>query len=202
MNITTIKQNSSYTEIINKSKFIAYSFCLQSFEQIDTFLQETKQKYADATHICYAYKFFGNEKAVDNGEPQGTAGKPILECIKKQNLSNVLVVVVRYFGGIKLGAGGLTRAYGNLAQKVIAISDTKQIFECKKIEFCLPITESKKLTYLSNMYDIFEPKFEYGQVIKITLYCQTNQVEQTAQKIESIFSQKINFEVSEQVFLI
>lgn len=202
MNITTIKQNSSYTEIINKSKFIAYSFCLQSFEQIDTFLQETKQKYADATHICYAYKFFGNEKAVDNGEPQGTAGKPILECIKKQNLSNVLVVVVRYFGGIKLGAGGLTRAYGNLAQKVIAISDTKQIFECKKIEFCLPITESKKLTYLSNMYDIFEPKFEYGQVIKITLYCQTNQVEQTAQKIENIFSQKINFEVSEQVFLI
>ena len=202
MNITTIKQNSSYTEIINKSKFIAYSFCLQSFEQIDTFLQEIKQKYADATHICYAYKFFGNEKAVDNGEPQGTAGKPILECIKKQNLSNVLVVVVRYFGGIKLGAGGLTRAYGNLAQKVIAISDTKQIFECKKIEFCLPITESKKLTYLSNMYDIFEPKFEYGQVIKITLYCQTNQVEQTTQKIENIFSQKINFEVSEQVFLI
>ena len=135
MNITTIKQNSEYTEIINKSKFIAYSYCLQNFEQIDDFLQQLKQKYADATHICYAYKFFGSEKAVDDGEPQGTAGRPILEAIKKQNLSNVFVAVVRYFGGIKLGAGGLTRAYGNLAQKVISISDTRQLFECKTSAF-------------------------------------------------------------------
>ncbi|MBO7508142.1 MAG: YigZ family protein, partial [Clostridia bacterium] len=154
MNILTIEKDSIFEEAINKSKFIAYSFALKNFEQIEKYLNMLQKEYSDATHICYAYKFLGTEKAVDNGEPQGTAGKPILECIKKQNYSNVLVVVVRYFGGIKLGAGGLTRAYGNSAQKVLTQSGQKQMFECKKVAFKLPITENKKLSFLSNIQDM------------------------------------------------
>ena len=202
MNITTIKQNTEYTEIINKSKFIAHSFCLQNLDQIDDFLQVLRQKYADATHICYAFKFFGNEKAVDDGEPQGTAGRPILDTIKKQNLTNVLIAVVRYFGGIKLGAGGLTRAYAGMAQKVLANSGTKQLFECKKVEFCLPITDNKKLSLFSNLTDICESKIEYGENIHVVLFCKAEQTDETIKKIENIFAKKIDFQIGEQTVLI
>ena len=161
-----------------------------------------QKKYSDATHICYAYKFLGSEKAVDNGEPQGTAGKPILECIKKQNYSNVLVVVVRYFGGIKLGAGGLTRAYGNSAQKVLAQSGQKQMFECKKISFKLPISENKKVSFLSNIQDVFDLKTTYDQNINISFFAKIEQIEAVLKQIENIFSHKLEFEISEQTFLI
>lgn len=202
MNITTINNNSEYTEIINKSKFVGYSFCLQNLRQVDDILRDLKQKYSDATHICYAYKFFGNEKAVDDGEPQGTAGRPILDSIKKQNLSNVLVVVIRYFGGIKLGAGGLTRAYAGIAQKVLANSGTKQIFECKKIEFCLPISDSKKILLMSNMQNVCQSKIEYGESISILLFCKAEQTDETLKKIENIFAKKINFEIGDQTVLL
>lgn len=115
---TTVQQ---VTEI-KKSKFISFVFYVQTVEEIKAHLQQLNKTYADATHICYAYVVKDNgvkEKAVDNGEPSGTAGKPILDCIKKQNYVNMLVAVVRYFGGIKLGAGGLVRAYSQGAKSVI-----------------------------------------------------------------------------------
>ena len=100
--------------IINKSRFIAYKLDLTSLEQVKPFLAELKKEHKKANHVCYAYVYkqeIVSEKCSDDGEPGGTAGYPILNVIKKKNLTNVLVAVVRYFGGIKLGAGGLTRAY-------------------------------------------------------------------------------------------
>jgi len=99
---------------INKSKFIAYRLDLSSISDVKPFLEKLKKEHKKARHFCYAYVFnkeVVSEKCSDDGEPQGTAGYPILNVIKKKSLTNVLVVVVRYFGGIKLGAGGLTRAY-------------------------------------------------------------------------------------------
>lgn len=99
---------------INKSKFIAYKLDLSSVTEVKPFLEKLKKEHKKARHFCYAYVFNKegiSEKCSDDGEPQGTAGYPILNVIKKKSLTNVLVVVVRYFGGIKLGAGGLTRAY-------------------------------------------------------------------------------------------
>ena len=99
---------------ISKSKFIAYKKELASLEEVKAFLLELKKEHKKATHICYAYVYKNeviSEKCSDDGEPSGTAGYPILNVIKKKNLTNVLVAVVRYFGGIKLGAGGLSRAY-------------------------------------------------------------------------------------------
>ena len=100
--------------IINKSRFIAYKLELNSLEQVKPFLESLRKEHKKANHVCYAYvynKDMVSEKCSDDGEPGGTAGYPILNVIKKKNLTNVLVAVVRYFGGIKLGAGGLTRAY-------------------------------------------------------------------------------------------
>lgn len=100
--------------IINKSRFVAYKLDLHSLEQVKPFLDTLRKEHKKANHVCYAYVYSLNqvsEKCSDDGEPTGTAGYPILNVIKKKNLTNVLVAVVRYFGGIKLGAGGLTRAY-------------------------------------------------------------------------------------------
>lgn len=103
---------------IKKSKFVAYSFELNQLEDVKKHIEELKKHHKKATHICYAYVFNNgivSEKCCDDGEPSGTAGYPILQIIKKKNLKNIMVVVVRYFGGIKLGAGGLMRAYTKVA---------------------------------------------------------------------------------------
>lgn len=111
------------TEIeIKKSRFVAYAFELKSLQEVKPILEELKKQHKKATHICYAYVCnIGavSEKCSDDGEPSGTAGYPILNVVKKKNLTNILVAVVRYFGGIKLGAGGLTRAYTKAAAEVL-----------------------------------------------------------------------------------
>jgi uncharacterized YigZ family protein len=103
---------------INKSRFIGYVARAQTEEEAHAFIAKIKKQHWDATHNCSAYIAGSNDqyqKADDDGEPSGTAGRPILEVIKKTGLKDTVVVVTRYFGGIKLGAGGLIRAYGKAA---------------------------------------------------------------------------------------
>lgn len=103
---------------IQKSKFITHLRHVDSEEEARAFIQTMKKKYFDARHNCSAYVLGENadkQKSNDDGEPGGTGGNPILEVIKKNGLTNVVVVVTRYFGGIKLGAGGLIRAYSHAA---------------------------------------------------------------------------------------
>ena len=104
---------------IKKSKFIAYAFNISSKEEVDEILIELKKEHRKARHLPYAYKFDNNIKKSDDKEPSNTAGGPILNIIEKNNINNILIVVIRYFGGIKLGAGGLIRAYGAAAKEVI-----------------------------------------------------------------------------------
>ena len=103
-----------------KSKFYGYLISCSSEEEILSFLNNLKKEHKKATHICYAYRLRSplKEKAVDDGEPSGTAGRPILNVLQKKDLNDVCVFVVRYFGGIKLGAGGLVRAYTKTTSKV------------------------------------------------------------------------------------
>ncbi len=99
--------------IEKKSKFFGYLLYCNDEKQIKNALDYLKVEHKKATHICYAYRLSSPfaEKAVDDGEPSGTAGRPILNVLQKKNLNNVVVFIVRYFGGIKLGAGGLVRVY-------------------------------------------------------------------------------------------
>lgn len=108
--------------IEKKSKFLGYCITVNCAEEVEQFINNLKKEHKKCTHICYAYSISGATmlaKAVDDGEPSGTAGRPILNVIEKKNLKNILVVVVRYFGGIKLGAGGLVRAYTKCASSVV-----------------------------------------------------------------------------------
>lgn len=114
------------TEIeINRSRFIGYAQRVESEEEAREFIASIKKKHWDATHNCSAYLIGMRDeiqKADDDGEPSGTAGKPILEVLKRTNVKDTVVVVTRYFGGIKLGAGGLIRAYGKTASETLKAS--------------------------------------------------------------------------------
>jgi uncharacterized YigZ family protein len=110
----TIQAYGAAETIIKKSRFIGHAKPIQSEEEAVQFIAAIKKEHASATHNCSAYVFGERDqiqKQSDDGEPSGTAGKPILEVIKHQELKNIAVVVTRYFGGIMLGAGGLIRAY-------------------------------------------------------------------------------------------
>lgn len=118
----TVKYFGSTQLTIQKSRFIGYVKRVETEEAALEFIQEIKKKHYDATHNCSAYLIGEHnhiQKANDDGEPSGTAGVPMLEVLKKQNLKDTVVVVTRYFGGIKLGAGGLIRAYGNTTSEAI-----------------------------------------------------------------------------------
>ena len=109
--------------VINKSRFIAYLFDLNSLDDVENNIKELRREHKKANHFCYAYVYkreVNSERCGDDGEPGGTAGYPILNVIKKKNLTNTMIVVVRYFGGIKLGAGGLTRAYTKASASVVS----------------------------------------------------------------------------------
>lgn len=111
---TTVRNYAFHEIVIKKSRFIGHAKPVGTEEEAVAFIEELKKKYWDATHNCSAYLIGErdqHQKALDDGEPSGTAGKPILEVIKNRGLKNVVVVVTRYFGGIMLGAGGLVRAY-------------------------------------------------------------------------------------------
>ena len=114
---------SDETELeIKKSRFINLVFHIEAEAEAEAILAEIRKKHYKATHVCWAYVLNTNprrQKASDDGEPSGTAGKPILEVIDHRDLKDVLVVVIRYFGGIKLGTGGLIRAYGGGASDVL-----------------------------------------------------------------------------------
>ncbi|TXL65015.1 YigZ family protein [Cerasibacillus terrae] len=118
----TVKNEGSDEIIIQKSRFIGYVKRVETEEAAQEFIHHIKKKHHDATHNCSAYIIGEHDqiqKANDDGEPSGTAGVPILEVLKKQHLKDTAVVVTRYFGGIKLGAGGLIRAYSSTTSQAI-----------------------------------------------------------------------------------
>lgn len=145
----TIDNNIENEIIINKSRFITNLIKIESIDDAKEKLECIKNKYNDATHNCYAYIIDNYKKASDDGEPSGTAGLPILNVLDSNELSNILCVVTRYFGGIKLGAGGLVRAYTNSVtnslektnirdlKKVILITITFKYDNTKNIDFIL-----------------------------------------------------------------
>lgn len=118
----TIKEFGSHEITIQKSRFIGYVKRVQNEDEALTFIAKIKKEHYNATHNCSAYIIGDHDqiqKANDDGEPSGTAGVPMLEVLKKRNLKNTAIVVTRYFGGIKLGAGGLIRAYGSTTSETI-----------------------------------------------------------------------------------
>lgn len=148
--IITIKQAHSIENVISKSRFIAYIKPVSTENEAKAFIDEIKTKHKDATHNCSAYTVgpeMNIQKANDDGEPSGTAGIPMLEILKKQEIHNVCVVVTRYFGGIKLGAGGLIRAYSGAVRDVIYDIGRVELREAIPVSVTLDYDQTGKFEY-------------------------------------------------------
>ena len=162
----SIKENSTYLYEIKKSKFYVLLCKVNNLEEIDKYLNEAKSKYKDATHYCYGYIIDSYSKASDDGEPQGTAGLPILEILNKKKLNYILCIVIRYFGGIKLGAGGLIRAYSNSVLEAINNNEIIELIDGYLVELKTDYNNKKDIEYLFKNNII---KADYQEDITYTL---------------------------------
>ena len=140
----TIGENVSNEIVIKNSRFIALFYKISSVD-IEKFLDEVKELYPKATHYCYAYIYNDIKRFSDDGEPGGTAGMPILNVLEKEELNNTLCVVVRYFGGIKLGAGGLVRAYTKAVTETLKIADFLYLEKGYKVRISFKYNEEKQI---------------------------------------------------------
>lgn len=183
----TIKITDEY-EItkIKWSRFIGNIFHVETKNDVENALQEAKKKYPDASHHCYAYRYeispqkdiFNNtiflakqQKTFDDGEPTGTAGKPILQILEKQNLYNILLIVTRYFWGTLLGVGGLVKAYGDCAKETVNHAKIEETEITKTIEFSYSFDDIKTIKNICNKYHVtlLEEKYEEKIQIKIAI---------------------------------
>lgn len=153
--------------VIEKSRFLAAAIHVDSVQQATDFIAAKRKKYFDATHNCYGYVVGDKAKFSDDGEPQGTAGQPIYECIKSCGLDQVCVVVTRYFGGIKLGAGGLVRAYGGSCAEVLKSAPRVNMIDCTLASAVVDYTYLKPLRRAVLAAGAKEHSVQYGD--KVTL---------------------------------
>ncbi len=165
----SIKNNIENTTIINKSKFITKLYFINSLNEIDSILNEVSKEYKDATHVCFAYILNGKEKCSDNGEPSGTAGMPILNVLKKNNLNNILAIVIRYFGGIKLGAGGLVRAYSNSITNALNLTEIISLTFGYLVELEFAYDQIKLVDYILNDKRIISKEYNSNIIYKFYL---------------------------------
>ncbi len=156
----SIKVNDKYEETIKYSKFIALSFRVYSAVEVDNYLEMIKEEYPNANHYCYGYVIGSDIKSSDDGEPNKTAGIPILNQITGNNLNNVLVVVVRYYGGIKLGAGNLARTYAKMAKMVVKKENIITLVMGYDIDITFNYSDSKEVDYLIANAKILDKKYE------------------------------------------
>lgn len=155
--------------VINKSKFITNIFSVDSIDEINEYLNIIKNKYKDAAHHCYAYILDNIKRFNDDNEPSGTAGMPILECLEKNNLNHVLCIVTRYFGGVKLGAGGLLRAYTSSTSKAIENSNKLKIVKGYNCDITFDYSKVKEIDKLLEKYEILNKVFDKDIIYNVNI---------------------------------
>ena len=144
----TITNKEIYETTIKNSKFIGVIVPIKSINDVKDNLIKIKEEYKNATHYCYAFKLINDKGFSDDREPNKTAGIPILNVIEGNNLINVLVVVIRYFGGIKLGPGGLIRAYSNTTKEVINKSNKVDLINGFYASITFSYSKEKEINYI------------------------------------------------------
>ena len=155
----TIKNNITNEIEIKNSKFITKIYKTEK-EEIINILEKLKKEYHKANHYCYAYNNKNYKKSSDDNEPTGTAGKPILNVLEKEELENVLVVIIRYFGGIKLGAGGLIRAYTKATTEALKKAIYQEVQDAYKVRIQFPYSEEKNINYLIQEKNILKKELQ------------------------------------------
>ena len=157
----------SFEREIKKSRFVCHAAPIESEEEAFSFLERVKDPAA--THNCWAFRLGERYRFFDDGEPAGTAGRPILSAIESQGLDRVMVVVTRYFGGVKLGAGGLVRAYGNTAAECLRRGKRRPIVRWARVWVRLPYEDQAALYRLLEGYGARKREERFGEAAEFLL---------------------------------
>lgn len=197
MEYSTIKTESVYEEIEKRSKFISYSFIIDNATEAQEKLQKIKNIHHNAKHHVYAYVLEEglNEKCSDDGEPSGTGGIPIINAIKSFNLRNVMVVVVRYFGGTLLGTGGLRRMYSSGAMNVLNKSEFVKMNLCKELFLECSYSEYGQISNIISDFDGKIRKLDYNDKVNLNFFIKDEFKDSITKKIKNIMRGDCNLKI-------
>lgn len=208
MHLTTLSSKSlpkqfktvqEFNESIYKEKsseFIAQIYNVETFEQADKILENVRKKYFDATHHCYAIKIInGGVKSSDDGEPKGTAGLRILNAIEHFNLLNVMIIVIRYFGGTKLGIGPLGKAYYQSAFEVIEKSKVSEMILYQFISVQLEFNYLSQFYRIVNNLEVIIDKSEYNEFIRFSLLIKPENVSKFVDELNNATNGKAMYQI-------
>ncbi|MCI8331423.1 MAG: YigZ family protein [Clostridiales bacterium] len=174
---TTIKEESEFHLVEKKSEFIGYAKPVRSEQEAIETIQSLRKKHADARHHVYAYVVGGVMRYSDDGEPQGTGGVPVLDVIRKNGVEGAVIVVVRYFGGVLLGAGGLTRAYSAAASGALHQAQVVVMQRFVETELVCQYADYAKILRDLDRFHSRIDHCEYADVITLSLAVRFDQLE-------------------------
>ena len=163
--------NSSTESVIKGSRFLSESFMISSQAEVRELIKKQKQKYPDATHVCHAFICGKNAEIMgmsDDGEPGGTAGRPMLDVLKGRGVTNILVTVTRWFGGTLLGTGGLVKAYGDGAKDVLEKTTFEELVEKSAFSLECDYQQYQIVKKIFEGYPISDTTEDFGELIAIS----------------------------------
>lgn len=199
----TIKDNANHEIIIKKSRFICSLARIQSEDDAKQFINDVSAANRKANHNCFAY-LLGDDDHIqresDNGEPSGTAGVPILESLQLTHVHNVCAVVTRYFGGIKLGAGGLIRAYSNVTSETLHKAGLVQRVEQTILQITVPYNLHDQLLYFLKEKHIEVADEQYGVQVTTNIFVDNSQSDALANDLTNRFSGQLSVKKAGQRF--
>lgn len=202
MGYRTIKKTNNITFTERRSEFIAYLCPVHTNDEAVQFINEVRALHRKATHNVYAYILRDNNitRYSDDGEPQGTAGVPVLDILQKHGLTDICCVVTRYFGGILLGGGGLVRAYSTSAKLAVDEAEIMDMCECYKITFSMDYNLYSKVAYFLPQYEVKELSSKFEDNISLELLVKEEHFEPLKAKLIDVSNGKIDIEESERLF--
>lgn len=199
----TIAKNTTYEQTIKKSRFICSIARVSSEEEAQQFIASIQTANKKATHNCFAYMIGDNDqiqRESDNGEPSGTAGIPILESLKLAKIHNVVAVVTRYFGGIKLGAGGLIRAYSNTTTEAIHQAGLVQRIKQAILKITVTYALHDPLLYYLKENNLEVAGEEYGVNVETSIYVNETDLKNVKEKLINRFNDQLQITEGDQRF--
>ena len=179
MNYLTISKNASASFIEKRSEFIGYIAPVKTNDEAVAFINSIKAEHRKAKHNVYAYILRGDNisRYSDDGEPQGTAGVPVLDVLQKRGLTDVCVVVTRYFGGILLGGGGLVRAYSHAASLACDAADIMDMRLCHRLKITADYGMYGRISYLLPNYDVITAASDFGSDVTLEILVMSEKLE-------------------------
>lgn len=199
----TVKKDASAQFIERKSRFIGYIRPVQTEQAAIDFINEIRKKHPDATHNVYAYvlREQNKQRYSDDGEPQGTAGMPVLEVIRREGLTDCAVVATRYFGGVLLGAGGLVRAYARTAKIAVCAGEPVRMSRCAVCETCCGYDAYSSVTALLTAANAELCGTEYTDTVSVSFYIESGAVDKLKRDFAETTAGKVDFVVKSEKFL-